>query len=146
MEIKLEGFEPDIQAMLARLHSIDTEARKKCVQIIREVVRKFKAETVKRMPIDEGDLEKSLSEKIVEAALKDSVEGVVYVAANALASDYALYMHEFEYKLGPKSQLKQAAQDVTVGRKYLERALTENERAFGLFIYGKLRSYIEAGR
>jgi hypothetical protein len=31
---------------------------------------------------------------------------------------------------------------VTIGRKNLERALDENERAFGLFIYSKLKGYI----
>jgi hypothetical protein len=143
MEIKLDGFDRDIPAMVRRLHEIDDQARKKCVAIMREVVGQFKAEAVKRAPIEFGNLEKSFSEKVIEAALKDEVVGVVWIAANALASDYALYMHEFEYELGEKSQDKQDVQDVTVGRKYLERALTENEKAFGLFIYRKLKQYMD---
>ncbi|RPI71360.1 MAG: hypothetical protein EHM45_23675 [Desulfobacteraceae bacterium] len=49
-------------------------------------------------------------------------------------------MHEFDYKLGEHSQAKQAASDVDVGRKYLERALLENEKEFGEFIFGKLKN------
>ena len=90
------------------------------------------------MPTDESMLEKSFNTKATDAAILDHVVGVVYVASNALASDYAIAMHEWDYNPGERSKAKQAATGETVGRKYLERALQDNEKAFGRFIYGKL--------
>jgi hypothetical protein len=62
---------------------------------------------------------------------------VVLFLREPLASDYAIAMHEWDYELGEQSQRKEAASGVTVGQKYLERALSENEKAFGRFIYRK---------
>ncbi len=58
--------------------------------------------------------------------------------ANSPASDYAMVMHAGEYNLGPASAQKQAASDVTVGRKFLERAATENEEALKALIKVKI--------
>lgn len=142
MDIKID-FGNDIEKMIDRLYKIDEQAFQKCVDIMRVLVEKLKAEAIKRVPVDLGGLEKSFSTKIIEAATKDSIIGEVFIATNALASDYAVFMHEMEYELGPKSQEKQDASDVDVGRKYLERALDDNERAFGLYIYKKLKQYLD---
>ena len=142
MQIKFD-FGNDIEKMIQKLYKVDDLAFEKCVDIMEDIVEKFKTEAIKRVPIDKGYLEKSFSTKIIEAATRDSVIGVVYIAANALAADYALWIHESDdYKLGPQSQAKQDVSDVTVGRKYLERALSENEKAFGLFVFRKLKQYI----
>lgn len=135
-------FGDDIEKMIKRLYEAEEDAFQKCVDIMRVLVEKLKAEAIKRVPVDLGGLEKSFSTKIIEAATKDSVVGEVFIATNALAADYAIFMHEMEYELGLKSQEKQDASDVDVGRKYLERALDENEKAFGLYIYKKLKQYL----
>jgi hypothetical protein len=44
MKLKLDGFDADIQAMIGRLYSIDINAKQKCVEIVKEVVKQFKAE------------------------------------------------------------------------------------------------------
>ncbi len=136
MEIDFD-FGRDIKTMIQKLKRVDDDLKDKCVGIMRQLVQQFKAEAIKRVPIDEGMLEKSFSTKVIDAALMDEVTGVVYVASNALASDYAIAMHEWDYELGEQSQRKEAASGVIVGQKYLERALSENEKAFGRFIYRK---------
>ncbi len=141
MDISVD-FGKDIEKMIKRLYEVDDQAFEKCVQIMQTLVEQAKAEAIKRVPVDLGGLEKSFSTKIIEAASRDHVIGEVYLATNAMASDYALYMHEWDYDLGPKSMEKQGAVDVTVGRKYLERALSENERAFGLYVYRKLKQFL----
>jgi hypothetical protein len=141
MDISID-FGNDIEKMIRRLYKAEEDAFEKCVDIMRVLVEKLKAEAIKRVPVDLGGLEKSFSTKIIEAAAKDSVIGEVYIAANAMAADYALYMHEMQYELGPRSRDKQNASDVDVGRKYLERALDENQKAFGLYVYKKLKQYL----
>lgn len=141
MQVKFD-FGGDIEKMIKRLYKVDRLAFEKCVAIMNDLVQKLKAEAIKRVPVDLGILEKSFSTKIIEAATRDSVIGEVFIAANAMAADYALWMHEGEYELGERSKAKQDGSNVTVGRKYLERALDENERAFGLYVYSKLKQYL----
>ena len=78
-----------------------------------------------RAPKDEGTLESSLRADVVKNA--KSVAARVYVPVNAAASKYARKMHEGHYKLGANSEAKQMAVPVTVGRKFLERAITEQK-------------------
>jgi len=76
------------------------------------------------MPIDEGFLVASEKTEVVQT-LTGPV-GHIYIPVNSPASDYAIPMHEWSYNLGKGSLTKQAGQKEVVGRKYLERALTEN--------------------
>ena len=144
MEIKLD-FGKSIETMVSRLYEIEKNADKLLEDIVRQIVRKFKAEAVKRVPIDTGDLEKSFSEKIIRSLSGDEIIGIVYIASNAPASEYALWMHEWDYDLGSASKQKQLVSEpgIEVGNKYLERALHDNEKEFGLFIQRKLRSFLK---
>ena len=137
LKLDMLSLAGDVKKMVKRLKKIDNDGFNKCVDIIEELVKKFKEEAIRRVPVDEGDLERSIATKVTKGLFRTKVYGEVYVAANALAADYAMAMHEWNYNLGPKSAAKQSASGVTVGRKYLERALDENEFEFGMFIYEK---------
>jgi len=111
---------------------------------VKDITHKLVEETVKRVPVDEGFLEKSIESSFRENSFLHPAEGVVYIPTNSPASDYALFMHEMIYKLGKRSQSKQNANPkVAVGRKYLERAFSENSRAFGIYIIKKFKEFIE---
>ena len=99
-------------------------------QVLKEVTDKLLEESVKRSPIDKGFLEKS-HERVLDY---NNMEGVVFIASNSPAGDYALYMHEGTYKLGPRSLVKQAGVTVIVGRKFMERAYSENRHVLGKYI------------
>ena len=136
-------FEREINDIVRKLEKADKKVHDEVVDIMTEATDKLEEETVKRMPVDEGFLEKSTKKKITKGTLIREVMGRVYIAANAAASDYAMYMHELTYKLGARSKAKQDANpDVVVGRKYLARALSENTRAFGLFFVKKLKELL----
>ncbi len=142
MKISL-NMERDIQKMLSKLEGVKEDMTKEGTKIITVLVDKLMAEAIERAPVDEGFLEKSFKKEIVKAAMLSQVEGSVFIPANAPASDYALMMHEDTYKLGKKSKKKDAAVKADVGRKYLERALSENERAYGLYIFKKLKELLD---
>lgn len=91
-------------------------------------------------PVDEGDLEGAIT--AVEDRSRTSLGrfGVTTIRVGVDTSkldldsrkgyDYSIRMHEDpNYNLGPLSEAKQATlAGVTVGYKYLERALKDNER------------------
>ncbi len=137
-------FKKEIKKLVARLDRIDADATKHAREIIKVLTDKLHLEAQKRAPVDEGILAGDIKTKVVSGASIYKIYGMVYVPANAPSSDYALYTHEMEYNLGPQSEAKQAADSsVIVGRKWLERALTENVRAFNMYIYTKLKEFID---
>jgi hypothetical protein len=119
-----------LEASQAALQAASVKAMNKAKDIALE-------EAVKRAPIDEGNLQHSLQAKTEIEPGK--VEAVVFIPANSPAADYALHMHEGVYNLGPVSQQKQASQGEMVGRKYLERALAENEERLTRMIGEELK-------
>lgn len=86
-------------------------------------------------PVDTGDLESAIVvTESVDAARnrRKVIEVAVDPEKLDLESrdgfDYSIEMHEGDYKLGPKSEEKQRALggEVTVGAKYLDRAIDEH--------------------
>lgn len=85
-------------------------------------------------PIDEGNLEKAIKvQKFADVSNNRRNTYVVYVdddvaapnAKGGTVGDYALQMHEGVYNLGVLSQDKEDSLGITVGRKFLERALDD---------------------
>ncbi len=145
MKIEIEGLVPkDIVKLTKNLEKVKVDSGKTAFKIIDTVCDKLMAEAIKRVPVDEGFLEKSFDKQVLKAQLASEVVGYVFVPPNSPASDYAMYMHELQYNLGEKSQEKEnASLGIKVGRKYLERALTENDKAFASYIERKLREALK---
>ena len=141
MEIKFNNrkFQADINKMINKLERSNRKVDRTVVSIMKGAVKKVEEETVKRMPIDEGFLEKSTKTKVVQSSNYLDTTGYVFIPANAPASGYALAMHEWRYNLGPKSRKKQANSDVRIGRKYMQRAFNESARAVRLYFVTRLR-------
>ena len=134
----------DLSQQIAQMINKAEKAGKDVVKCAEKTVtvmtHKLEEETVKRMPIDEGFLEKSIDRKVQKGGSVYETIGHVWIPTNSPASDYALYMHEMTYKLGPRSKQKQSSMaGIKVGRKYMERAITENARAFSLYIIKKFK-------
>jgi len=141
MEFKLD-FDTECKKMIQRFERVGKETGREAEKIVNVILDKLHGEAVDRVPVDEGFLEKSFEKKIIKALHAGNVIGHVFIPANAPASDYALWIHEAEYELGERSKQKDASVRADVGRKYLERALSENERAFGLYIYKRLKELL----
>ena len=57
----------------------------------------------------------------------ESMAARASVPVNSAARSYAIKMHEGHYHLGKNSAAKQASSSVVVGRKFLERSITEQK-------------------
>lgn len=141
MKISLDAseFSSEVQKLVTRLDSLGSRAVREAREIVSDATDKLQEETIARVPIDEGFLQRSVEKKVTGGTVS-AVTGTVYIPTNAPASDYAMYMHEGEYELGEISRQKQAKNPkIHVGRKYMERALTENMRQFNLLFISRLR-------
>ena len=76
------------------------------------------------VPIDEGFLTADVSNQTVD--FKKSFAAVIYIPGNGQSAQYAIRMHENQYKLGPNSLAKQKKIGKAVGRKFITRALDGN--------------------
>jgi hypothetical protein len=131
---------------VAQAQSLSLKVEAKALEVVTVTTDKLMEESMKRAPVDEGMLEASHEREVTQGETADETVGYVYIPSNAPASDYAMYMHENEYNLGERSQRKQDDNpNVIVGRKYLERALNDNVKAFGLYIVKKFRELINYG-
>jgi len=82
-------------------------------------------ETKRRTPLKEGFLTASVTGDV--EVFEKSYAATVYIPVNSPASHYAVKMHETEYNLGKNSIAKQAKVGVTVGPKYITRAILDNK-------------------
>ena len=77
-------------------------------------------------PVESGSLEESIRK---ERSTGDNGRLQIDVVAGEGLEPYATIMHESDYKLGPDSQDKQdQLPGVKVGRKYLSRAVTKENK------------------
>lgn len=105
----------------------------------------LKGETQKRTPVDEGNLTNDVS--FVVIPYKSSSAVCLFIPSNAPSSKYAVWIHEGEYNLGPNSRLKQAKSEagIVVGRKYITRAIMENQKTVMKIIEAKLKTSVTSG-
>jgi len=147
MELKLDMavFSKSVSELVKKAEELaGDKVHEAGLEIVTTLTDKTLAESVKRAPIDEGMLQASHERTIEDGGTFGTIEGAVFIPANSPASDYALYMHEGHYKLGPASARKQATQKEIVGRKYLERALNDNINRFRVYILRRLRKVFES--
>jgi len=143
MELEFKFDKIALAAMAKRIESLGGKVKQQALKALDSATDKLLEESVKRCPIDEGFLQQSHDKKVEKSGSLDEAKGTVFIPANSPAADYAIYMHELEYNLGPQSQAKQDAQPgIIVGNKYLERAFEDNKKAFFLFFEDALRKAI----
>jgi len=93
-------------------------------------------ETKRRTPLKEGFLTASVTGDV--ETFEKSYAATVYIPVNSPASHYAVKMHETEYNLGPNSLAKQQKVGVTVGPKYITRAILDNRENINKIIWAAL--------
>lgn len=98
-------------------------------------------------PVDEGNLEDAHKTSHDSGGIRGGLRVLVYIDKDVAAKggkyvgDYAAFTHEGNYKLGDRSKEKASRLGVTVGRKYLQRALDElNDE-----IRGRVESAVKKG-
>ena len=82
-------------------------------QIMHQIAVFIEREAKRRAPVDIGTLTGDIRSMVVEST--KGVAAVVYVPVNSPSSQYAVAMHEGDYKLGPNSLERQRKEGVIVG-------------------------------
>lgn len=119
-------FTVNIEKLSSRVAKLMRAQPRLAEKALRDCSQKMLSGAKDRAPHDEGTLETSLRADVVKNA--KSMAARVYVPVNAEAKPYARKMHEGHYRLGANSEAKQMEVSVTVGRKFLERAITEQKK------------------
>lgn len=119
-------FTVNIEKLSSRVAKLMRAQPRLAEKALRDCSQKMLSGAKDRAPHDEGTLETSLRADVVKNA--KSMAARVYVPVNSMAKPYARKMHEGHYRLGANSEAKQMEVPVTVGRKFLERAITEQKK------------------
>ena len=113
-KIKINGLK-QVESYLKK-YAKDTEKR---FEKAKDNVGKLVTKTAKRYAPRESS---NLEDDITYEVKKNQIRFVV--PRNSPAGDYAYWLHEGRYKLGRKSRAKGSG----VGRKFIQRAIDDNER------------------
>lgn len=89
-------------------------------------------------PVDKGFLTSDIANSTEK--YKSSYAAVIYIPANATSAQYAIAMHENQYKLGKNSQAKQAKVGKPVGRKFITRAIDGNMEKIRKILQSELKA------
>lgn len=127
-----------LAAVQARISRTEDNVMSGSLRALRAMADLVVKEAKLNAPIDTGDLESAIVaiEERERTALGRFGQTTIRVGVDVTklrlelhgGFDYSIPMHEDpDYNLGPRSQIKQDVQGNTVGYKYLERALKENE-------------------
>jgi hypothetical protein len=120
-----------IDTLTAGLRRLSPKVRRDAEQEIRKGAGQILQLAQRQAPIDMGNLEDAIRSKEVRSGFNNLVV-YIYVDEDMpiperpgkVIGDYAVFTHDGDYELGPRSAEKQANNpDVLVGPKYLERAL-----------------------
>lgn len=131
MGIKVKGYD----ALKINMSRAEERVLKHSIEWLDLSGKIIANEAKMRVPVDEGDLENAIKSDRdpAERGPNNRQTVRVYVDVDALnleedhaGFDYSVWIHEAEYKLGPKSLLKDSLTDRGVGPKFLERALADN--------------------
>lgn len=114
--------------LITRLEQWRGQAVKDVNDGMHEAMLAVQQEAIARAPVEHGDLERAI--KIANAGLRRA--WIVYVdeampddTGKYTVGDYAMWLHESTYNLGPLSLQKAAANGKPVGRKYLQGAFDD---------------------
>jgi hypothetical protein len=130
MPIKLKGLDQ----VLSNLKITQTEISKVAVSQLRQGAIRIQQSARNYSPVEFGNLESSIKteEQITDTAatIRIGVDDATPVPERPgkHVGDYALFIHESDYHLGPASLAKAAATGKQVGPKFLERAFTDHQQ------------------
>ncbi|TDW20406.1 bacteriophage HK97-gp10 putative tail-component [Rhizobium azibense] len=127
IEMKVTGVRQTVLKLRSIGDRVHDNARKTMHAAADRIV-----ETAKKMaPVDKHNLEEAIQKKIGYEGRRKRLAIDIEIAPvvnGVRVEDYATYMHEGEYELGPKSAEKNASQDEEVGPGFLTRAAEAEEK------------------
>ncbi|MBX4911363.1 hypothetical protein HJA82_29055 [Rhizobium bangladeshense] len=126
IEMKVTG----VRETVLRLRNIGARVHENARKTMHAAADRI-VETAKKMaPVDEHNLEEAIVKRVgyegSRRRLAIDIE-ILPVVNGVRVEDYATYMHEGDYKLGPKSQAKNDSQSEKVGPGFLTRAGEQEE-------------------
>lgn len=135
-------FRYSTRGLSAGIRRLAQEFPSRAKAAMTDVGHYLRGETQKRTPVDEGNLTNDVSFQVIP--YKQSAAVAIYIPTNAPSSKYAIWTHEGDYNLGPNSRAKQAKSEagIVVGRKYITRAILENQKTIVKIIEAKLKTAV----
>lgn len=117
----MSGLEFDASDFFAQLGLTEARVQVAVKRGVQDSMDDLKRIAVDIAPIDSADLRRSGEANVV--ATPALVVGEVTFSAKNDGFDYATWIHEADYSLGPLSQQAPGTDGYSVGNKYLERPL-----------------------
>ena len=121
----------DASKFRKRLHLLEKMSLDARMAAAEQIADKILGRAIDNVPKDTGALELDLAQTV------ENRDGTIvvfcYVPDGAKSSEYAIKMHEEKYNLGPNS-LAKAAKGVSVGNKYIRRAMDDSVEDIGNII------------
>lgn len=117
----MSGLDFDITAFLTNLDLTDVRVQNAVKTGVQDCMDDLKRIAVDIAPIDSADLRRSGQAKVTQVA--GHTLGEVTFQAIDNGFDYATWIHEGDYNLGPLSAQAPGTDGYSVGNKYLERPL-----------------------
>lgn len=117
----MSGLDFDFSHLLNHLDVTDARVKAAVRNGVQDSVDDLKRIAVDIAPIDSADLRRSGQAKVTE--IGGRIVGDVTFTAIDDGFDYATWIHEGEYNLGPLSAQAPGTDGYSVGNKYLERPL-----------------------
>ncbi|MBR2363715.1 MAG: HK97 gp10 family phage protein [Lentisphaeria bacterium] len=118
---KIQKFTVNFNNFKESVAKLSKTHRVKINRTMTDVGHFLRGEIQDRTPVKEGFLTAEIRFTVREN--QQSVSTAMYVPSNAQSKDYAIFMHESFYLLGPGSLEKQRKVNVTVGRKFITRGI-----------------------
>lgn len=119
-----------IKENVLRLRNIEKRVHENARKTMHATADRIVAKAKKMAPVDEHNLEDAITKQVgYEGSRRRlAIDVVIQPVVNGVrVEDYATYMHEGDYELGEKSQVKNDSQAEQVGPGFLTRA-AEPER------------------
>ena len=117
----MSGLDFDISGFLSNLNNTNARVQRAVRTGVQDCMDDLKRIAVDIAPIDSADLRRSGQAKVTQVA--GHTVGEVTFQAIDNGFDYATWIHEGDYNLGPLSAQAPGTDGYSVGNKYLERPL-----------------------
>ncbi len=127
IDIKVTGIKDNI----LRLRNIGTRVHENARKTMHASADRIVELARKMAPVDKGNLEAAIQKQVGYEGPRGrlAIDIVIMPEANGVhVADYATFMHEGHYQLGPKSEEKQAREGVVVGPGFLTRAAEPEQK------------------
>lgn len=143
--LNLSQFHKGLDKLERALRTMDSKADKHMEELGATAAKHVMKASKLRTPVDKGELEQAHRYRVQKRRSGFNFE--IYIDPSSVSMRYAIYVHELvapggSKKLGLRSIEKQASSGVTVGGKFLERAIYDERKAVRKILVDGMRKFM----